>query len=173
MKAGQGKAKGSGYEREVGAKLSLWLSHGQRKDLICRTVGSGAQFTTAAKKSISAGHAGDLMSQGPSSYDFFSKYICECKFWKDLKFLQFLSGKGELYKAMIKVQREAKSVNKRWWLVTRQNHQKDILLMERKIITSALPTDSCPMYHGLFCGTVIMWYLDEFLKNVNPERYLE
>lgn len=167
MKKGQGKNKGGGYEREVGVKLSLWLSHGQRKDLICRTVGSGAQFTTAAKKLISAGHAGDLMSQDPLSYEFFNRYVCECKFWKDLQMFQFMNEKGELYKALQKVKKEAINVNKKWWLIAKQNHQPDLLLSS---------TDRDPLTnlrsHSLLSRTVTVYYLDEFLITITPEEYL-
>ena len=172
MKAGQGKNKGGGYERAVGTKLSLWLSHGQRKDLLCRTVGSGAQFTTAAKKLISAGHAGDLMSQDPLSYEFFSKWIVEAKFWRDLHLIQFLDGKGELYKALQKVKKESISINKKWILICKQNHQKDLLIMEKQQITSVLSSSICPIYHELFSSTVTMFYLDEFLKTIDPDKFL-
>jgi hypothetical protein len=172
MRPGGGKGKGGGYERKVGEKLSLWISQGIRKDLLCRTVGSGAQFTTAAKKLISAGHAGDLMSQDLLSQEFCSKFVIECKFWKNLEIIKFLDKKGELFDALKKVQKEAKDVNKKYWLVAKQNQQKDLLFMERQIITGALPPNVLPMYHQLFCGEVVMWYLDEFLSLVNPAQYL-
>lgn len=173
MKAGGGKGKGGGYERIVGTKLSLWISHGQRKDLLCRTVGSGAQFTTAAKKSISAGHAGDLMSQDPLSYELCKQICIECKFWKNLNFVQFLDEKGDLYKALQKVRKEAINVKKEYWLIVKQNHQKDLLMMRPKEIYSDFLKDaSSPRFHSIFSGTVTVYYLEEFLSKIDPEKYL-
>jgi hypothetical protein len=54
-------AKGGQAEREVSVDLSLWWSNGQRQDLIWRTSGSGARFTTRAKAGLrTAGSAGDF-----------------------------------------------------------------------------------------------------------------
>jgi hypothetical protein len=171
MRAGGGKIKGGGYEREVGAKLSLWLSHGQRKDLICRTVGSGAQFTTAAKKLISAGHAGDLMSQDPLSYELLNQFIIECKFWKNLHLIRFLSKDGELYDALEKVKKEASSVSKGWILVAKQNHQRTILLTSPKLVYTDFHALGLS-FHSLFSNSVTLYYLDEFLSVVDPEKFL-
>src|SRR5581483_12100766 len=100
MRKGGGKEKGSQYEREIGYKLSLWLSNGARKDILCRTVGSGAQFTFS--KSV-RGIPGDLRSQHELGDLFCQKFVLECKHWKDLELIRFLSAEGELYKAFLKV----------------------------------------------------------------------
>lgn len=160
MKPGQGKNKGSQFEREVGYKLSLWLSKGERKDLLCRTVGSGAQFTA-----WNSGHPGDLRSQHPVAETLCNKFVIEVKFWKDLKILQFLSGKGELHEAMLKVQDEAKKLNKKWWLIAKQNHQKELL------ICADIYTNLDLQYHSLFSGKVTVYFLEDFLK-VQPEKFL-
>lgn len=174
LKAGGGKPKGGGYERETGAKLSLWLTDGKRDDLLCRTVGSGAQFTVAAQKNKLAGHAGDLMAQDPLAYELCNQYVIECKFWKNLQMIQFLDGRGELHKALQKVQLESLSVNKSWWLVAKQNHQKDFLIMAPKKIYSDFLINPAmrPRFHLLFNGAVMMYYLDEFLNLVKAREYL-
>lgn len=174
MKAGGGKNKGGGFERDTGQKLSLWISQGLRKDLLCRTVGSGAQFTTAAQKSKSAGHAGDLMSQDPLAYELCNQYVIECKFWRDLKLIHFLDNRGDLYEAMKKIHLEGLSVNKKWWLIAKQNHQKDLLIMAPKKIYSDFLKNplSKPRFHLLFSGAVMMYYLDDFLSLVKAKEYL-
>lgn len=166
MKKGQGKNKGSGFEREIGAKLSLWFSHGERKDLCCRTVGSGAQFTFTK----GSGNPGDLMGQHPTAIKFFDRFVVECKFWKDIQFLRFLEGEGDLYEAMQKVKKEAASQSKMWWLVVRQNHRKTIVLMP---IGAAVGISKAYGYnvpfHQIHSGGVMMFYFDEFLKLTSPE----
>lgn len=172
MRKGGGKAKGGGWENEVGEKISLWLSHGQQKKLICRTVGSGAQFTTHAKKQINAGQAGDLMAQDPLAFPFFDKIVVEAKFWKNLEIIKFLErkgGKDTLYEALLKVQKEAEQLNKKWWLVAKQNNRKPILLMQ----STAMPyMKEGPEWHWLFGGSAYMFYLDEFFTMIKPEWYL-
>lgn len=173
MKAGGGKAKGGGWENEVGEKISLWLSHGQHKKLFCRTVGSGAQFTTHAKKLITAGQAGDLMSQDQLSVDFCSKFVVECKFWKNLELIKFfeqIGGKETLYEAMVKVKSEGESVGKQWWLVAKQNNRKPLLFMPT---TARVNNHEGLEWNVIFTGTVQMFHLDHFLSIVNPELFLE
>lgn len=163
MKPGRGKHKGGGYERLIGARLSLWLSRGERKDLICRTVGSGAQFTFSK-----CGNAGDLMAQHPLAFTLCDKYVIECKFWRLLSMHHFLQGKGELWDAWEKVNREAVVVKKSPWLIARQNHQPDLLICHPKPSF----TDLLPISHLLFNGQIQLFQLEAFLSIVNPEKFL-
>lgn len=172
MKVGQGKQKGGAYEREVAAKISFWLSNGERKDLLCRTVGSGAQWTAAKQ-----GHAADLRAQdGPLAFEFCSKYAIECKHWKNINMLLLMRRRGDLFEALQKVKREVIDTKKRsFWLVVRQNHQPDMLFTEaRDLMVEDLkpPNEIFPEYHTLYSGLVHIYYLDEFLEKVNPVRYL-
>lgn len=158
MKPGQQKNKGSAFEREIGKKLSLWLSGGQRKDLICRTVLSGGQFTLSG-----CGNAGDLMAQHPDAFKFFEKFVLECKHWKDVQMIRFLVRDGDLYKALRKVEKQAKKECKFWMLVARQNHQKIMVFIPIEAATFFYYLDR-RNYHILFNNSIMMFYFDEFLK---------
>jgi hypothetical protein len=162
---GMGKPKGGEFERQVGYKLSLWLSKGTRKDLLCRTVGSGAQFTSANLRNQTAGIPGDLRSQDPLADTFCSKFVIECKHWEDLQILHFLRREGELYKALEKVRGEAAQLNKKFMLIAKQNYQSILLFMSREpsIMTH---------YHLLFENKVVMCELDELLNTTTPEVFL-
>lgn len=164
MKPGQGKNKGSGYEREVGRKISLWISKGTRPDLLCRTVLSGGQFTMA-----STGNAGDLMAQHPLAFPFFAKCVVECKSWRDLQLIRFMYKEGDLYKALLKVQMEAEKVGKTWWLICKQNHSPTLLFMS----APDCPTKGMCSYHAIFNGLVLMVNLDEFLAAVPHDLYTD
>ena len=162
MKAGAGKNKGSSYEREVGYKLSLWLSKGERRDLLCRTVGSGAQFT-----SWNSGHPGDLRSQHELANKLCNAVAIECKHWKNLDILSFLLGRGDLYKAMLKVKKEGVKTNRSWMLIIRQNHKPDLLLSPiSNFLAYAFMTE-----HNLYLDLekIIFIKLDEFLRTYKPE----
>lgn len=158
MKTGGSKNKGSEFERLVGKKISLWLSQGQRKDLICRTVLSGGQFTVSG-----LGNPGDLMAQHPLAFKFFEKFVLECKHWKNVEMIRFLAADDcGLYKALKKVQREADKHQKFYMLIVRQNHQKIMLFMPTQAV-GLFTNGLASRYHVLFSGNVYMYYFDEFL----------
>jgi hypothetical protein len=150
MRPGGGKEKGSNYERDIGAKISLWISGGERKDLLCRTVLSGGQFTMS-----SSGNAGDLMGQHILAIPFCSKVIIECKSWKDLELVKFLVKEGELYK-----------VGKTWWLVCKQNRSSDLVFMSDNYLP---PVELS--FNMFFNNTVFMFKLDDFLRVVSPATF--
>lgn len=182
MKPGGGKSKGGGFERDVGAKLSLWISGGQRKDLICRTVGSGAQFTTSK---YSKGNPGDLMAQHAQAFPLFNKWVIECKFWKSLDMIRFLSKEGELYNALNKVYNEAQSSNKRWMLIAKQNHKKEMIFMPSTLLfpkvnsgiekgfQKTIKPGKVLDYHTLFSDSVDMFVLDDFLESVEHDLFIQ
>ena len=168
MRPGGGKSKGSSYELEVGKTLSLWISKGERKDLICRTVGSGAQFTATK-----LGKPGDLMAQDELAIKFFSKYVVECKFWKNLELIKFLYGEGELYQALLKVKGEADINKKFWWLVAKQNHRPDLLFMPAECVAACHMNGSFKVkFHAIFDATVYMYRLKDFLTTLPVESVL-
>lgn len=166
MKPGQGKNKGSGFERDVGTRISLWLTNGARKDLLCRTVGSGAQFTSSK---FCQGHPGDLMAQHPLAFTFCDAFVIECKFWRDLELIKFLSHEGNLFKAMQQVRNQAIEVKKSWWLVAKQNHRDTILLLPSEVMKSELKFD----YHLLFQGSVIMCSFTKFLSEIPIDEFVQ
>lgn len=170
MKSGGGKNKGSSFERKIGEIISLWLSAGQRRDLLCRTVGSGAQFTSAFNRGHQAGLAGDLRSQDPLADKLCNKFVIECKHWRDLEIIRFLHADGELYKALLKVQQEGQTVGKHWMLIAKQNNRPALLLVPAGVGLT-IPTQK--INHLLFGGTVNLYFLDDFFETVSPEQFLK
>lgn len=171
MRPGGGKEKGSQFERDMGAAISLWLSHGEKKDLLCRTVGSGGQYTFAATRGTVAGIPGDLRSQSPLADGFCNEFVMECKHWKNLNIHQFLEKQGELYDALQKVAKEGEKERKSWWLIAKQNHKKTLLFMPVQAMSTAYASGIVKLdFHILFSGTVYMYYLAEYLSSVQPEQ---
>lgn len=164
MRKGGGKTKGGNFERETGQALSLWLSGGARKDLLCRTVGSGAQFTRAAGM---AGRAGDLMANHPTANIFCEKFVVECKHWRDLELIRLLFKEGELYTALLKVQEEASHESKHWWLVAKQNNRPALVLMSAKKILPFLSPE-----HVILSDVAIFRFLD-FMARFDANKFLE
>jgi len=79
-KPGSGKSKGSGFEREVASKLSLWFSEGERDDIFYRSHSSGGRFTMRGKtKKDTAYQSGDITCSDPCGKGLIDKWSIECK----------------------------------------------------------------------------------------------
>lgn len=172
MRPGRGKEKGGAFEREIAVELSLWLTCGESKDVLVRSEGSGARFTVTKN----VGTPGDLMPKHPVAFQFCDQFVIECKHWKDLEFMRFLQGKGELMDALIKVRGEAQGQGKNWMLIARQNNRptclfigvKEATFAQRAIFTTVPLTK-----HWLFSTEVFYCNLKDFLKEVAPVLLLE
>lgn len=72
--------KGSGFEREVSKKLSLWYSRGESDSWIWRTAMSGGRATVRAKKGqATSGGAGDLTFTDAKAAPLFELVTFELK----------------------------------------------------------------------------------------------
>lgn len=162
----RGKQKGSQFERDISKKLSLWLTDGKRNDVLWRSEISGGRFTFSAAKGKAVGSVGDIKATDPTGFEFADKFVVECKAWRDLHFLAFLFGYEELYKAMVKVKKQAESINKSWWLIAKQNHVPILLFMPSSVKFSC----EIPNHHLLFSGKVYMFQLDEFISKVKSKE---
>lgn len=178
MKPGRGKEKGGAFEREIAVELSLWLTGGQSKDVLVRSEGSGARFT--ATKNV--GTPGDLMPKHPVAFEFCDQFVVECKHWKDLEFMKFLQGKGELMDALIKVRGEAQGQGKNWMLIARQNNRPTCLFIGIPQPIGVIPQEVAiervlwrvPITkHFLFAHEVFYCNLKDFIKEVAPVLLLE
>lgn len=78
MKRGGGKAKGSAFEREIGRKLSLWLTGGADATQLIRSVLSGG-WSKGHRAPSGFRQVGDLAPNGPQGEAFRAKFAVECK----------------------------------------------------------------------------------------------
>lgn len=179
MRPGGGKYKGSGFEREIGAALSTWLSNGERDDLVTRTVISGGQFTQSAKSGKLRGVPGDLMSSHPVANQFFEQFVMECKFWKYLPLFELLfprpgnKTENELMYAISKVKGEAEQTKKPYWmLVARQNYQRTIAFMPPSIEHANLLISASVIPHYFFDNLLMSFDFYLFLAKISACRWL-
>jgi hypothetical protein len=123
MKSGAGHSKGASFEREVSRRLSLWLSNGERDDLLWRSSMSGGLATLQLKKDKkNLTQSGDLSAIGEGAYEFCEKHFVECKFYNDLSLSRSLiCGTGGLFTFWRVACREARKYHKLPLLVVRQN----------------------------------------------------
>ena len=73
--------KGSGFEREMCKKISLWWTNQTRDDIFWRTSGSGARATTRFRRSNknTYGNSGDLKAEDPIGKPFTDVFTVEMK----------------------------------------------------------------------------------------------
>ena len=72
--------KGSGFEREIAKRLSLWWTEGDRDDVMWRTQNSGGRATIRRKQGKGlAGQHSDLTYTDPIAKPLFDIVLIECK----------------------------------------------------------------------------------------------
>lgn len=149
MRAGGGKNKGSGYEREVCKKLSLWISDGKASDLFWRSSISGGRATVAFRKGESLKRqSGDITATAPEGHALTSRYFIECKHVKSLEIESFLlRNKGTLASFWRVVLKEAEKYGLEPLIIARQNHCKDIIIFKASSLRKVAPG---------FCGPYIL-----------------
>lgn len=121
------KQKGAAFERLVCVKLSIWLSKGNREDLLWRSSMSGGRSTVAfGRGKRFATQAGDISSIDPAGSEFTSKFMTECKNYKDLNLVGLLSTRGHLVEFWEEAKKQAEKYDKLPLLIAKQNHQPEI-----------------------------------------------
>lgn len=78
MKAGAGKRKGGAFERDVAKALSLWLTKGNDKTQLIRSVLSGGWQARGLLQ------AGDLAPNGERGEAFRRRFVVECKHRREI-----------------------------------------------------------------------------------------
>lgn len=150
MRTGGGKNKGSEWEREVGKRLSRWISKGARSDLFTRNVLSGGDFTRRiVKESGEIGTPGDLMARDKLAFDFIRAFFVECKHYKVLGFVPFLfdvSGKTFLSVALAHASMQAAQSGTHFMFVAKQNNLQPVVILNKKLAELLYPAANTPLH---------------------------
>ena len=96
MKAGGGKAKGSGFERDVCRILTEWITGETHPEIFWRSANSGAKATMDRRVGRQAKMHGDLVAVRPEGEELMKHVIIECKFYKQGSFMEFFNEKSQL-----------------------------------------------------------------------------
>ena len=159
MRAGGGKAKGAGFERDICVALSGWLSRGKRKDLFWRSAMSGGRATLGMRKGekhLSQG--GDVSAIDPAGAPLTERFCIEIKFYKDLGFTGLWFGKGTLYQFWTKARDDARRYGKEPMLIAKQNMQETVVLLS---VNSPLATGKWVCWRS---GEVAVGLFEDMLK---------
>lgn len=183
MRPGGGKDKGSEWERQVGKRLSLWLTHGVRPDIFSRNVLSGGSFTNASRKGeLSSRMPGDLMAAHPLAFAFMSRYAIECKHLASLGLEQFLfddKNACELSKIISFADGQARVCALDYMIVAKQNRREPFVItaggVGRRILESGAISSRAkiaPPHHFLHRGRIFMMKFDTMCGVIDPDRLL-
>lgn len=124
-------SKGSTFERKICKDLSLWWTNNKRSDIFWRTAGSGARATTRRKKGKSTANSeGDILAIDNIGQPLIDMTTIELKKgykWDIKSILDSRQKEPQLIKFFKQSQRESKNRNCNWWLITNQDHKKELL----------------------------------------------
>lgn len=116
MKKGGGKAKGSNWERECCRTLSMWISKGERDDLLWREA--------TRRRGSTVSQSGDIMSIDPLGEKLIDKFAVECKAYANVHLESLIFGtpvKGSIIDFWSQVNRDAKRSGRKPMLIAKQN----------------------------------------------------
>jgi hypothetical protein len=174
VRAGGGRDKGFGFERDLCKLFSLWLSRGAERDLFERNVSSGGAFTSSVQRGGKRGVPGDLMSVHPLSYEFLQYFTIEAKFWKDLGLDRALWNPEEELSRVIRKQEEIGKSSKRiFLLVAKQNRRVPLVFTTaaagQEIFDALIPGLES---HMLWCGRIFVFRFDH-LMTADPDQVVK
>jgi hypothetical protein len=131
MRAGGGKSKGAGWEREVSVLLSRWVSSGGQDDVYWRSSMSGGRATVGFRKGKQLGNqVGDLSCIDPIGQRFLNSFAVEAKYYADLDYIGLITGKGKLLAFWAEINEQAGRYQKHPFMIVRQNRMKPHICLD-------------------------------------------
>lgn len=177
MKKGGGSSKGSGFEREIAKKLSLWWSGSVTDNIFWRTAISGARGTTRQRRGQDTTSLhGDLQAIVPSGQPLMDVFVIELKRgygrWCALDLLDSKARKSVLARFMNQLYDSAGSAMRRPMLIVQRDRCSPLVFIPSAIYRGLnqhreLRTLELKFGESRFMDTTIV-RLDEFCKCVPP-----
>lgn len=160
------KAKGSGFERLICHKLSLWISYGKHDDLFWRSSLSGGRATVMFKKGgENRTQCGDITAIHPDGNPLTDRYLISCKFYRDLKVEgTVLGNKGGLRAFWIECVAEAKRHGKIPILIAKQNNTAPFICLNNTGVEAFKVKGKYIALLPVVGGMSLFW-LETFLAN--------
>jgi len=129
MRRGGGKVKGGQFEREVANKLSLWVTHGKKKDCFWRSAMSGGRATV---RGTDIRQAGDICAVAPEGHVLTDRWYIETKHVKDFGLWGLFDnreGRDSLFAYWSKASSNAHRWGKMPMLIAKQNGRPTLVCM--------------------------------------------
>jgi hypothetical protein len=170
MRKGGGKQKGAAFERDICKQFSLWLSGGERDDLLWRSAMSGGRATIGQREGKTrAAQAGDISSISQLSACFTDMFTIECKHYQTLEFTQVCTGnKGNIATFWKQGKRDAVKADKEPLLVMKQNNYPILLAAYPPTIKRKFMLNPLFELPRIYMAAIT---LEEFFKHVSPDEF--
>jgi len=170
------KSKGSGYERDIAKKLSLWWSEGKSDCCIWRSASSGSVATQRAKQDKeSKNFYGDLSPTDELAQDLFSYFVAELKRgYNKSNLLDVIDSDNEceFLKLWNQVIRDSILANRNPLLILKRDRKHDVIFLlkmdfNKFIEWCGYPSTKTISIHLENCD-IIGLQLDSFLNWISP-----
>ncbi len=181
MRVGGGAEKGATWERQVCQSLSLWLTHGQRADILTRNVLSGGVFTAAVKREeLERGQPGDVMAAHPLAFKFIQTFLVECKHLASLDMDNFIwdgKNKSPLAKIWQLACEQAEQAEEplKPMLIAKQNHRPALVFLRSptfELFNVHTRLGIALRHHDFHRRSVSCCLFDDMLNYVDPHPVL-
>lgn len=185
---GASKRKGSAFEREVCAKLSLWLTNGKRTDCLWRSAMSGGRSTVARAGGKSVRQCGDITAVSEEGNSFSNNFYIECKHLKNIGFDGLIKGGGALLHIWKDTVEQAKHYRRIPLLIVKQNRWPIIACTDSEGVfalqmvkpqnaaferATRAGTPTCPICAPTPSGNIYISILEKVLENCKPNAWVK
>lgn len=160
MRKGGGKSKGSSFERKICTRLSLWVTHGKRKDVFWRSSMSGGRATVIRARGGENRQGGDICAVAPEGHVLTDRFFFECKHVRNVNLEAFiLANKGPIARWWKQACKQAAEHRREPVLIAKGNHMPILVITRTGSKLNKLPmvvlspfTEDCCI--GLFDRTL-------------------
>lgn len=125
------KEKGGKFERKVCTELSLWVTHGEKKDLFWRSAMSGGRATVALAGGDVLRVCGDICAVNPEGAALVERFYIECKHLKSIEFTAILKRRGKLLSVWQHTKTQASKYDRSPMLIIRQNLLPTLMCLQK------------------------------------------
>lgn len=173
------KRIGSGFERDISKRLSLWYSYDERDDIIWRSQSSGGRATVRNNQGKETHRQyGDLAPTHPMAEPLFDVFCFELKHGYDISILDLIDSKKkkpDLIKFIEHAQEQTLQAGALYYALIFQRHRHSECIAIPSTAIAALapyigdePIETCThISYGGELATIMK--LDNFLNIVSPE----
>ncbi len=183
MRKGSGKAKGSGFEREICVKLSEWWTRGERSDIFWRSSNSGGRATVrSGHGKVTKGQHSDIAATDPIGQPLLEIMVVEVKRGYSRASIGDLldrptQAKPQTYEEWeTKAQRDAKNSGFKSWqwiLIHKRDRRTTMVYMPERMLNKLIDEGEeleilASVNRGY--GTLVAMTFDYFLANISPEK---
>lgn len=161
MKPGQGKNKGSSFERLICKKLTRWVTGKEDPLIFWRTASSGAHATQKAKANKASKMYGDIMAIAKEGEFLTDRFVIECKHYKDYNFEDFvLYSKGLVMDWWNQVKNDTEKAGKHPLLIYKRNNYS--------ILVMFFESDMKGNFGTVITPNICVYPLDTYLALIKP-----